>query len=243
MKQIIVFAGTTEGRLLSEWLSGEGLSVLVCVATEYGSLLMKEGENLEVRKGRLSREEMVHLFGKEEPPLVLDATHPYAVEVSGNIRTACESAGCEYLRLIRSADPIHEQENDCVAVESVKEAADRLAETKGRILVTTGSKELHYFTEIPDYQERVYARVLATPEVVAHCKELGFLGQHLICMQGPFSREMNAAMLRQFDASWLVTKESGKEGGFSEKLAAAREAGARVVLVGRPLEEEGVSVE
>ncbi len=265
MKQIIVFAGTTEGRLLSEWLSGEGLKVLACVATEYGSLLMKDQEHLEVRQGRLTRDEMKLLFQREEQPLVLDATHPYAVEVSENIRTACESAGCEYLRLIRSANHAHETPlntkasgmdmqggepaeqgqsgNSCVTVRSVKEAADWLAETKGRILVTTGSKELHYFTGIPNYQERVYARVLATPEVVTHCRELGFTGKHLICMQGPFSREMNAAMLRQFDASWMVTKESGKEGGFDEKLEAAEEAGAKVVLVRRPPEQKGVSVE
>lgn len=265
MKQIIVFAGTTEGRLLSEWLSGEGLKVLACVATEYGSLLMKDQEHLEVRQGRLTRDEMKLLFQREEQPLVLDATHPYAVEVSENIRTACESAGCEYLRLIRSANHAHEiplntkalgmdiqggepaeqeqTENNCVTVGSVKEAADWLAETKGRILVTTGSKELHYFTGIPNYQERVYARVLATPEVVTHCRELGFTGKHLICMQGPFSKEMNTAMLRQFDASWMVTKESGKEGGFDEKLEAAKEAGAKVVLVRRPPEQKGVSVE
>lgn len=257
MKQIILFAGTTEGRQLSEWLSGEGLDVLACVATEYGSLLMKEQEHLEVRKGRLSKEEMEHLFRKQGHPLVLDATHPYAVEVSENIRAACEKAGCEYLRLIRSAYSTqitthksdscemgkNQAEDDCVVVQSVKDAADWLSGTKGKILVTTGSKELHYFTNIPDYQERVYARVLATPEVVAHCSELGFMGQHLICMQGPFTKEMNIAMLRQFHASWLVTKESGKEGGSPEKLEAAKEAGAKVVLVGRPMEQTGVSVE
>lgn len=256
MKQIILFAGTTEGRQLSEWLSGEGLDILACVATEYGSLLMKEQEHLEVHKGRLSREEMEHLFRKEGQPLVLDATHPYAVEVSENIRAACEKAGCEYLRLIRpgygtqitshKSDSCEMEkkhaEDDCVVVQSVKDAADWLSGTKGRILVTTGSKELHYFTNIPDYQERVYARVLATPEVVAHCSELGFMGQHLICMQGPFTKEMNIAMLRQFHASWLVTKESGKEGGSPEKLEAAKEAGAKVVLVGRPMEQTGVSV-
>lgn len=256
MKQIILFAGTTEGRQLSEWLSGEGLDVLACVATEYGSLLMKEQEHLEVRKGRLTKEEMEHLFRKEGQPLVLDVTHPYAVEVSENIRAACEKAGCEYLRLIRSAYGTQttshksdfcamgkkQAEDDCVVVQSVKDAADWLAGTKGRILVTTGSKELHYFTNIPNYRERVYARVLATPEVVAHCSELGFIGQHLICMQGPFTKEMNIAMLRQFHASWLVTKESGKEGGSPEKLEAAKEAGAKVVLVGRPMEQTGVSV-
>ncbi|MCI8861730.1 MAG: precorrin-6A reductase [Lachnospiraceae bacterium] len=244
MKQIIIFAGTTEGRLLGEWLSGEGLEVLSCVATEYGSLLVKEGEHLHVRQGRLTREEMAQLFKAETRPLVLDATHPYATEVSRNIQTACQETGCEYLRLIRAACAKEAQaEKDCVTVGSVEEAALYLAGTAGRILVTTGSKELHHFTGIPDYRDRVYARVLASPEVVEHCQGLGFRGQHLICMQGPFSREMNTAMLRQFEVSWLVTKESGKEGGFGEKLAAAREAGAKVVLVGRPPEQDGISVE
>lgn len=242
MKHIVVFAGTTEGRLLSDWLSREGLKVLACVATEYGSLLAREGEGLEVRQGRLSRGEMKELFEAEGRPLVVDVTHPYATEVSCNIRSACEEAGCEYLRLIRPGKQA-ETEKDCITVGSVEEAVDFLAGTKGRILVTTGSKELHHFTALEDYGARVYARVLATPEVVEHCQRLGFLGQHLICMQGPFSREMNTAMLRQFSASYLVTKESGREGGFEEKLAAAREAGAKVVLIQRPPEQEGILVE
>ena len=76
MKQIIIFAGTTEGRLLSEWLSGEGLEVLACVATEYGSLLVREGEHLHIHQGRLTREEMAQLLKAENCPLVLDETHP-----------------------------------------------------------------------------------------------------------------------------------------------------------------------
>lgn len=244
MKQLIIFAGTTEGRLFSEWLSGEGIETLACVATEYGSLLAQEREHLKVHRGRLSREEMVRLFKEEAYPLVLDATHPYAVEVSRNIQAACRETDCEYIRLIRSSDREDIREGaDCVSAGSVEEAAAYLAGTSGRILVTTGSKELHHFTQLPDYRERVYARVLASPEVVEHCQKLGFFGQHLICMQGPFSREMNTAMLRQFGASWLVTKESGKEGGFGEKLAAAREAGAKAVIIGRPPEQEGISVE
>lgn len=244
MKQVILFAGTTEGRRLGHWLAGEGIEVLACTATAYGSLLLKEQEHLEVRAGRLDCEEMQRLFGEEGRPLVLDATHPYAVEVSRNIQAACQGAGCEYIRLIRpQTDRKQTEEKDCVTVNSVEEAVSWLAGTKGRILVTTGSKELHRFQKLPHYEERVFARVLPTPQVVEECQKLGFLGQHLICMQGPFSREMNTAMLRQTGASWLVTKESGKEGGFEEKLAAAREAGAGIVLIGRPQEQEGMSVE
>ena len=102
--------------------------------------------------------------------------------------------------------------------------------------LTTGSKELKAFTALPDFEKRLYARVLSTPEVATMAASLGFVGKHLICMQGPFSKELNTAMLKQFDAAYLVTKDSGKVGGFEEKLLSAREAGAKVILIGRPKE-------
>ena len=105
-----------------------------------------------------------------------------------------------------------------VCVDSVQEAAAYLSGTTGNILATTGSKELKSYTVIPEYEERVYARVLSLPEVVKSCAELGFTGKHLICMQGPFSLEMNTAMLRQYDIRYMVTKETGKNGGFPEKV-------------------------
>ncbi len=242
MAQVIVFAGTTEGRRISEWLAGQGIETLVCVATEYGKQMVRESAHLTVLQGRMEPERMKELFLGEGKPLVVDATHPYAEAVSRNIRSSCEEAGSEYLRLIRPS--LADGENrDIVTVNSVEEAVDWLSGTKGRIFVATGSKELHRFTRLADYRERVYARVLASPQVVDQCAKLGFSGSHLICMQGPFSRELNTAMLKHTGASFLVTKESGKAGGFCEKLEAAAEAGVKVILVGRPPEQEGMSVE
>ena len=79
---------------------------------------------------------------------------------------------------------------------------------------------------------------LLTPKGI----DLGFSGKHLIAMQGPFSREMNLALLHQTEAKYFVTKESGKNGGFAEKLEAAEQAGAVLLVIGRPI-EEGLSVE
>ena len=67
-------------------------------------------------------------------------------------------------------------------------------------------------------------------------------GAHLIAMQGPFSKELNIAMLKDTDADYFVTKESGKAGGFEEKLEAAKETGVTLVVIGRPA-ETGHSVE
>lgn len=242
MSKILIFAGTTEGRLLAEFLKRQKVPAYVCVATEYGGQLLEENSYLQVSHSRLDETQMRQLILEEDIHLTVDATHPYAVEVSANIRKACEEAGCEYIRLLRSSVQTGE-EDEMVCVESVEAAVEFLKETEGNILVTTGSKELHKYTAIPEFEERVFARVLSTPEVARHCADLGFTGKHLICMQGPFSEELNTALLKQFGARWMVTKEAGKNGGYEEKIRAARNAGAKVVLIGRPVKESGLSLE
>jgi len=132
---------------------------------------------------------------------------------------------------------------DDVWVSSPEEAAAFLAGTQGNVLLTTGSKELRHFTSIPDFAERLYPRILPLASNVAATLELGYQASHLICMQGPFSLEMNIALLHFVDARFMVTKDTGKAGGFSVKLEAARACGCRLVIIGRPLQEEGISVE
>lgn len=240
MYKAIVFAGTTEGYALCEFLAENRVSVYACAATEYGGSLLQENEFLHVSAGRLKTEDMEELFRKDNPEIVLDATHPYAAEVTKNIRTACESAGVLYQRILR---PEGEKNSEAIYVESTEEAAAFLSGTEGNIFLTTGSKELAKFTGIPDYKERLFARVLSIPSVIRSCAELGIEGKHLIGMQGPFSAEINEAMLRQFQCSYLVTKDTGLAGGFPEKMEACQRCGVTPVIIGRPLKEEGLSLQ
>lgn len=240
MYKAIVFAGTTEGYALCEFLAENRVSVYACAATEYGGSLLQENEFLHVSAGRLKTEDMEELFRKENPEIVLDATHPYAAEVTKNIRTACESAGVLYQRILR---PEGEKNSEAIYVESTEEAVAFLSGTEGNIFLTTGSKELAKFTGIPDYKERLFARVLSIPSVIRSCAELGIEGKHLIGMQGPFSAEINEAMLRQFQCSYLVTKDTGLAGGFPEKMEACQRCGVTPVIIGRPLKEEGLSLQ
>lgn len=236
MDKILLFAGTTEGRNLAEFLEKNQIPTEVCVATQYGETLLEEGKYLHVHAGRLDETEMEQQIQKKQITLVIDATHPYAVIVSQNIRRACSRTGTEYIRLARKeTDASWKQEmEDVTEVASVAEAAAFLAKKEGRIFAATGSKELSAYQVIPDYQNRVVARVLSTPEAVSECAMLGFSGKNLICMQGPFTEDLNVAMLRQAQASWMVTKESGKAGGFLKKLRAAKKAGAKLVVIKRP---------
>ncbi len=228
MKKLLIFAGTTEGRQLAERFR-ERYALTLRVATEYGCELAKDGAQC----GRMSAEEMQVYLLKHHIDIVVDATHPYAKEVSCNIKKSCENTGTRCVRLLRQES----MAEGCVRVDSARECAQYLRDLPGRVLLTTGSKELDVFTEVPGYSERLFVRVLPTKESVERAAALGYRTAHIIAMQGPFQKELNVALLRQFDIEILVTKDGGKEGGFAEKLAAAQEVGAKVVLISRPSEE------
>lgn len=274
---IFLFAGTSEGRRIADFLRTATARTCVFTATEYGKSLIEESGKLKVVDGRLDADQMTEFFMRcidqdaktglkgqlpslsddgtcEEQegsrslteelslPLVIDATHPYASLVTENIKEACRRTGLSYLRVLRSST--YQKNMEDVIVSSPEEAASYLAGTEGNVLLTTGSKELKYFTAVPDYKERLYARVLSLPKVVCECAELGFTGRHLICMQGPFSEEMNIALIHTTGARYLVTKDTGLAGGFEEKESAARKCGCRLVIIGRPEgNTKGVQVE
>ena len=240
MQQILLFAGTVEGRHLVEHFQDAPFSFTVCVATEYGKEILPQGKRVEVLAQRLSMEEMKELMQRKDFLCVIDATHPYAVEVSQNIQAACEQTKLRYFRLQRpSVAKAATEEKPCIWVRSVQEAVAYLNQHQGNVLLTTGSKELAAFTKVADFTQRIYARVLPLPEGIAEAIRLGYPAAHLWGMQGPFSVNMNVAMLQEIDAAFLVTKESGKAGGFAEKLAAAAQTGATAIVIQRPVVEDG----
>lgn len=238
MYKFCVFAGTTEGRELVEFLAAQPVAVTACVATEYGQTLLHPRENLAISAQRLAQAEMEMLFRQGAFDLVIDATHPYAPAVTENIAESCRSTGTEYLRLLREE---HTAPDGAVFVNDIAEAVEYLNTTAGNILLTTGSKELGKYTGISDFAQRVYARVLPMEESLQSCQNAGILPAHILAMQGPFSQEMNAAMLNMASARYLVTKLTGHAGGFAEKASAAQQAGVTLVVVGRPPQREGKS--
>lgn len=242
MKKPLIFSGTTEGRTLSEKLTASGISHIVCVATEYGELVMEPSALADVRTGRMSALEMYDLM-KFEADKVFDATHPYAADVSHNILTACLAADKEYIRILRDADSeLFPKKAEIHVFEDAESCAEALSETQGNILLTTGSKELNIYSADEGIRSRLYARVLPSHESISLCEAAGLSGKHIIAMQGPFSMETDLALIRQFDIKTLVTKSSGTAGGAPDKVRAAARAGILVYMIGRPSEETGLSV-
>lgn len=239
MCKICVFAGTTEGRELIEFLCTQRADITACVATEYGQTLLEPRENLTVFARRMNQTEMTELLAREQFDLVIDATHPYASVVTQNICESCRSTGTEYLRLLREQSHLPQ---DAVFVPDIPAAVDYLNKTEGTILLTTGSKELAAYRPIRDFAARVYARVLPMAESLALCVGAGLPPSHIIAMQGPFSMEMNLATLRSIHAEYMVTKESGHAGGMDDKIAAAQASGCKLVVIGRPPQYDGLTL-
>ena len=244
--KIIIFSGTTEGRILSDRLTKDCMPHIVSVASEYGKEMMDENAFAEIHVGRMDANEIIGFLTEREfseEDMVIDATHPFATEVTSNIKVAVESFGVSLIRVIREEEK--ELPKDAEKYLDITDCANSLDKTEGNILLTTGSKELGQYCKSvsTETKKRTYVRVLPSIDSLKLCEMEGIESDHIIAMHGPFGKELNEAILRQYDIKHLVTKESGAAGGFAEKMSAAVSAGAALHVIERPYIEEGVSVD
>lgn len=235
MKKVIIFGGTTEGRILAETLEAAGVNCVYCVATEYGKEPVKESSFIKIHSGRLDADGMLNLYLEEKPNAIVDATHPFAEIVKKEIETSLfKYEAVPFFRLARDEEQI--DYSNCTFFDSVQECAQALKNTTGNIFLTTGSKELPVFCEDESIRERIIARIIPNDESLEICKQQGLKGNQIVAMQGPFSKGMNIACLREFDAGICVLKESGKSGGEANRIEAANACGVKSYVIRRPKE-------
>ena len=239
MKPVIwLIGGTSEGRRLIKELTGLPVQLYVSVATEYGASLIEPQDNTIVMAERMDLAAMKAFLKEKRPEYVVDATHPYATVVTATVQQACTEEKCKYLRLVRPQG----EAGDYITVHDFGEAVELLNHLEGNIFLTTGSKNLPDFTGVKDYVERIALRILPMESSLKSALELGYKPANIICMQGPFAKDLNIAMLKKYGSKFMVTKDSGKAGGFDEKVAAAAEAGAKLIVIGRAGEEVGAGL-
>ena len=227
-----IAGGTTEGRKLAGYAARFHIRAYVSVATAYGASLLPASPYITVLEGRMDRGQMEVFLREKGIALAIDATHPYAAAVTDNIKGACQKTGVPYRRINRRAGT-YRTDGRTLAVHTVDEAVEVLSHTVGNVFLTTGSKNLDAFAKIPDYETRVYARILPVKASLDRALDLGYPPSRIIGMQGPFSVQLNEAMFKETKARYVVTKNSGHTGGFQEKLKAAERAGATVIIIER----------
>lgn len=235
---VCIFGGTTEGRLIAEFLNDYNIKADLFIATEYGEQFIKDLSNVTVHPKRLKKEHMIELFQKNNFNCVVDATHPFAKIVSQNAKEATEYCNIKYYRIIRETV----KNEYAMYYDSIEDIVKYLNNFKGNILLTTGSKDLNKFTKVTNFEERIFVRILPMESSLKKAIELGYSNRNIICMQGPFSVELNAAMINSINAEFLVTKESSASGGFDEKVMSCDKTNCQCLVLKKP-EESGVTLE
>ena len=228
--KILVLAGTADGRHIAEELHSRGFSVYATTVTEYGSKLFAEG--LRVLVGALSLDELKGLLVEKEIEAIVDATHPFARDISLIAMQACEAMGLKYIRYERAKDP--GSVGGYVVRAKDYDRAEKVLSEFDNIFLTIGSKNLDKFVHFLHRGKKLVARVLPDSTVIQRCEELGFGPDSIIAMKGPFSTDMNKMMFKEWGAKIVVTKDSGPAGGVIEKIEAAKDLRIPVILLERP---------
>jgi precorrin-6A/cobalt-precorrin-6A reductase len=152
---------------------------------------------------------------------LVDATHPFAVQIGRNAEQACRAAGVPRLRLLRP--PWQRRQGDrWIEVDSLAEAARRLPQP-GRVFLSVGRSDLRAFAGLAQWF------LVRTIEPAERC----LANAHWLAERGPFRIEDELALLCAHAIDVVVTKASGGEATYA-KLAAARQLGLPVIMVRRP---------
>jgi precorrin-6A/cobalt-precorrin-6A reductase len=230
---ILMLAGTSDARALAAEIKQAGYRLLTTVVTENAAKEMRQA-GIDVQVGRLTDAEMVRLIHEKGVQAVVDASHPFAEEASKNAISASEQAQVSYIRYERESQTFAYEK--MTVVNSYEEAAATAATRKGVVLLTTGSKTLQIFTEkllgLPDI--RLIARMLPRTDNMEKCEKLGLPQKNIVAIQGPFTKEFDQALYKQYGVTVMITKESGKVGSVDEKVEAAKELGIEIIMIGRP---------
>jgi precorrin-6A/cobalt-precorrin-6A reductase len=232
---ILVLGGTEDSREIAFELTNEGYRVMVSVVTEYGrELAVKTGVS-QVLAGPLDEKKFNQIIGHYHISTVVDATHPFAANITQMAYKICKLLGVSYVRYERYITnyPGHHL---IKTASSFSIGLEMAAVLPGPWLFTTGSKQLGEVIAANVFPlNQLFVRVLPDPEVLANCFALGLRARNIIAMQGPFSYELNRALYHDLGIRTIITKDSGTVGGTLEKVKAGLDLELNVVIITRPL--------
>lgn len=246
---VLVAAGTTEAHDAIEVLQTMGFSVAATVATDLGSAVLDDlkKQGVDVYVGRKDADEFCETIRACGVRYVVDATHPFAVDVTKTVKSACEKCREDaadgfpkYIRYVRRME-VYDYDK-IIYVKDAAGAAKELQAMTGNFLLTTGANTVNVYKDaIKDFNVRGFVRVLNTKASIDRCRQCGVEDAHVIAKNPPFSAEDNIQCIKDYHICVIVSKDSGQSGGLFEKIESAKIMGIPMILIERPMDETGVS--
>jgi precorrin-6A/cobalt-precorrin-6A reductase len=222
--RVLVLGGTTEASALAALLAGDPR--FDATLSQAGRTSNPRPQPLATRIGGFGGVEgLARWLRDEKADAVIDATHPYAAQMSANAVTACARTGLPLGSIVRP--PWLQQKDDSWRVVPTAEAAAlALGKTPLRVFLSLGRQDLHAFASAP--QHRYLARTIEVPEQAVLPPNL-----RILQARGPFDRDSEARLLEKEAIDVIVSKNSGGAATYA-KIEAARELDLPVVMIARP---------
>lgn len=242
---IWIIGGTKDSRDILEkiLIKNENQKIVVTTATEYGGKLLEDyKDKIEIISERLDEEAMKNLIIENNINLVIDASHPYAQNVSKSVINVVNKINNEInIKYIRFERKMLDYGTENVEkFDSLEKMNNFIKQQNNKnILSTLGSNNLADIKEMSQ-NNNLYVRILPTTDSIKKAEELGYLPKNIIAIQGPVDKNLNKAMLESFKIDYLITKESGATGGEKEKVEACQENGVTVLVLTRPFVDYGI---
>ena len=229
MEKVLIFGNTKEARDIARTLRRRGRQITFSVVSEYAKSLLPLGTICHV--GRLDGEEMLAFIREENPHRVVDATHPYAVLASQNIRQCCDALNIAYERI--HFEDIDNAWRDAVEwVDSREQLIAAVLREKGNMLLGIGRDPIFPMPEEADLT-RLYPRIAPIPESLARCLEVGFPPQNIIAMEAPFSKTLTMALFDDKKITSVVVRDATDKSYLHEMVVPALERGYHVIMCGK----------
>ncbi|MBL4931323.1 cobalt-precorrin-6A reductase [Clostridium paridis] len=228
-----LIVGTSEGKELLKGLNKFTEDIFVSTATNYGGELLKGYKYKLLNTKPLNKEELKNMLEENEVRKLIDASHPYALEVSINAMEVANELSIEYIRYERpSVIDKYSGHRLVNIISDYSELKNSLSSIKGNILNTTGSRNIKKILDLK-IENRIIHRVLASLKVMEELCNLGIEPEDIIAVKGVFSEEFNRAILREYKCEAIIMKDSGVEGGTVQKIEAALKEQIKIVVIGR----------
>lgn len=235
--------GTSEGKNIVSLLNEFTDNILISTATAYGGDVLKEYKYKILNTKPLNINGIKEMLLVQGVELLIDASHPYATEITENCKKVCDELEIKYLRYERpSVSDKYLNMDKVICVGDYEELLDKinsieeLQSKDSVILNTTGSKNIQKLMLL-GIINRIVHRVLPSEDVIKCCLDLSVKIEDIIAIKGPVSYELNLGFIRQYNAKAIILKDSGIQGGTEEKIQAALNENIFIFIIKRKKEQ------
>ncbi|UWQ57406.1 cobalt-precorrin-6A reductase [Leisingera caerulea] len=223
MTRILLLGGTTEASMLARTLAEAGADSVFSYA---GRTAKPVSQPLPTRVGGFGGAEgFAAYLEAENITHVVDATHPFAAQMSSNAVHACDAAGVPLCAFERPAWQAGEGDQ-WLHTDSIEEAVNALPDTPSRVFLAIGKQNLAAFAAKP--QHHYLLRLVDAPEA-----PLPLPNTTVEIARGPFDAAGDTDLMQRHGITHIVAKNAGGAGA-AAKLTAARDLALPVIMIGRP---------